>query len=173
MINKQDILTYPVLPEVADAKTGDSMKSLAILTGGFTLAADKFFKFIELKNESSNVTSETQGETGGQTLLNKATLILSGTDEQNTAFARQALNDDILYIYQEQTGKFRVLGNENFMTKTKPAQASGTAVTDASTTTLEVEVPDVCPSPFYTGDILISATVKIDASTGKEVAVGA
>ena len=43
---------------------------------------------------------------------------------------------------QQRDGKFRVFGNEMFHTDTKPGQDSGTAVTDASGTTLEISVTD-------------------------------
>ena len=66
---------------------------------------------------------------------------------------------------QVRNGQFRVLGNEAFTTDTKPKQDSGEGVTGDFGTTLEVEVTDVCPAPYYKGKI-VTKDGTIDAATG-------
>ena len=88
------------------------------------------------------------------------------TNEEATGFCRQANADDFVYLIQVRDGKFRVLGNEAFPTDTKPKQDSGEGVTGDFGTTIEVEVTDVCPAPFYVGEILTKEGT-IDAATGQ------
>ena len=65
----------------------------------------------------------------------------------------EANADDIVYLWPQRDGQYRVLGNPMFETNTTPSQESGSAETDASGTTINVAVTDIMPSPFYTGKI--------------------
>lgn len=146
---KRDIVKWPVLPE--SAKT--NMKELAVYQGSFTLAADKKWVKVGLTKNKGEVTSEAQGEDPSRTFVNKATFTHPETDEEATAFARQALYDDFVYIFRQRNGKYRVLGNEAFETVTSPGQKTGEGTTGESGTTFDVEVTDVCPAPFYVGTL--------------------
>ena len=55
-----------------------------------------------------------------------------------------------------------------FETDTKPKQDGGEGVTGDFGTTLEIEVTDVCPPPYYTGKIL-TADGTISGETGEPV----
>lgn len=169
IISKANIVKFPTLPNL-DAE-GATMGALAVLDGNFVLAADAKFKVIDLDDTASNVSSESQGEYPSKSFLNKATFKHPGKAEEATGFCRLANSSDLIYIYQERDGKFRVLGNEMFRTNTKPAQESGAKETDASGTTLNVEVTDVAPAPFYVG-IIPTDEGDIDASTGELVEQG-
>lgn len=162
-ISKAQILTFPSLPKL-DSE-GVTMDTLSVLDGNFVLSADAKFKVLELDDAASNVSSESQGEYPSKSFLNKATFKHPGKAEEATGFCRLANGSDLIYIYQERDGKFRVLGNEMFRTNTKPAQESGAKETDASGTTLNIEVSDKCPAPFYVG-IIPTDEGNIDASTG-------
>lgn len=153
-IPKRDIVNWPTLPEVDPESTTQQMANLAIYDGDFTLAADAVWRHIDIVDKSSNISSEPQGEQPCITSLNKATFKHPGTKEAATAFARQANADDLAFIVFEKDGKARILGNEMFQTTTKVGQESGSQPTDESGTTIEVEVTDVCPSPFYRGAIV-------------------
>lgn len=166
IVSKALIVSFPSLPELD--KEGVTMEGLAVLDGNFVLAADAKFKVIELDDTASNVSSESQGEYPSKSFLNKATFKHPGKAEEATGFCRLANGSDLIYIYQERDGKFRVLGNEMFRTNTKPAQESGAKETDASGTTLNVEVSDKCPAPFYVG-LIPTDEGTIDASTGQLV----
>ena len=146
-VAKADIVKWPTLPE----NTGT--EASATYVGDFVLAADKNWSVIDLIAEESPVTSEVQGKSYNQTSLNKATLKYPGTDKAATAFARAANAADLVYIVRDKLGNYRVIGSEAYNTLTKVGQALGAAATDDSGTTIEIEVTDIMPAPFYEGKI--------------------
>lgn len=162
-IPKRDIVKFPKLPE----KPATSAAQVTY-EGSFTLAADAHWKHIDLLVSKSPVSSEQQGNAGSVTSLNKATLLHPGIEEAATAFAMNANNDDLVYLVQTKNGKWRVLGNDMYQTSTKVAQNLGADVTDEVGTTIEVEVTDICPAPFYTGEITTEDGV-INGKPGEEV----
>lgn len=164
-IPKSDIAAFPVLTD-ADA-TGATMEKLAQLEGDFTLVADKFWQFIDLKDEASNVTFESVGEDGSKLFNNQANAIVSGMEDAVKGFARQANNDDLVYLYQQRNGTFCLLGNEMFKTHTSPSGDTASEATGAITTTFAIQVYDECPVPTYKGKIMIDATHYIDAEDGE------
>ena len=153
-IPKAQIVKFPTLPEV-DAE-GATMESIATYEGDFVLEADAVAKRIDILTPASNVTSASQGEKPSKTFLNSSTLKYAGNNAAAVGFARLANSDDFVYIAQQRDGKWRVIGNESFETNTNPSQDSGMAETDASGTTLEISVTDVCPAPFYVGKLKTS-----------------
>lgn len=166
-IPKRDIVSWPVLPE-ADGSEDQTMSDLATYEGDFTLAADKKWLPLDIVDKTSSISSEAQGDQPCITSLNKATFAHPGTKAAITAFCRQANSDDVVYIVFEKTGEARVLGNEMFQTTTKASQASGSSPTDTAGTTIEVEVTDVCPAPFYPGNI-VTAEGTISGADGSSV----
>ncbi len=162
-IPASQIVKFPVLPKLGDE--GVDMGKLATYQGDFMLAADAAWKCIDVLTTDSDISSDSQGTAPSKTFLNKATLKHAGCDEEATGFCRMANCDNLVYLVQQRNGKFRVFGNDKFETNTKPAQASGAKETDASGTTLAVEVSDLSPAPFYVGKI-ITDDGEIDASTG-------
>lgn len=160
-IPKRDIVKWPELPEVAET----NMAELATYKGDFTLASEKYWQYIDLIDNKGKIESESQGDYPARTFLNKTSVVHPETNEEATGFCRQANADDFVYLMQVRNGKFRVLGNEAFPTDTKPKQDSGEGVAGDFGTTLEVEVTDVCPAPFYVGEILTKEGT-IDAATG-------
>ena len=149
-IPKSDIVKFPTLPETAT----ENMASLATYTGSFELEAEKKWKYIDLVDNKGKIESESQGDFPARTFVNKISLVHPETNEEATGFARQANADDFVYLVQTRNGKFRVLGNESFSTDTKPKQDSGEGVSGDFGTTIEIEVTDVCPAPYYTGEIV-------------------
>lgn len=161
-IPKRDIVAWPALPEVAET----NMAELATYKGNFTIAAEKYWQHIDLIDNKGKIESESQGDYPARSFLNKTSVVHPETNEEATGFCRQANADDFVYLMQTRSGKFRVLGNEAFPTDTKPKQDSGEGVTGDFGTTIEVEVTDVCPAPFYVGEILTKEGT-IDAATGQ------
>lgn len=161
-IPKRDIVAWPELPEVASS----NMAELATYKGNFTIAAEKYWQYIDLIDNKGKIESESQGDYPARSFLNKTSVVHPETNEEATGFCRQANADDFVYLIQVRNGKFRVLGNEAFPTDTKPKQDSGEGVTGDFGTTIEVEVTDVCPAPFYAGEILTKEGT-IDAATGQ------
>lgn len=163
------IKTWPKLPAIGDESPAGSMASLSQYKGDFVLDADKFFHFLDLKDEASNVTFETIGENGSKLVKNVANAVLSGIDDELKGFARQALNEDMVYVYQQRDGKFCVIGNEAFMSHTSPAGDTGQEATSAITTTFAIECSDECPVPTYVGKLYLSENTYIDCATGEEM----
>ena len=149
-IAKRDIVSWPTL--ASEAVT--AMNEIATYTGSFTLAAAATWKKVGVIVDKSPVRSVSQGTKPSKTFLNTATLFHQGVEEDATAFARQANNDDLVYAIQAKNGKWRILGNEMFQTETEIEQELGGAVTDEMGTKLNVSVTDVCPAPFYTGTLV-------------------
>lgn len=162
-IPKSQIITFPTLPKPSDEAA--TMAAIATYKGDFALAAEAKWLVIDLLDTASNITSASQGEKPSKTFVNSATIKYAGNNEAATGFARMANSDDFIYVVQQRDGKFRVIGNEMFETNTNPGQESGMAVTDASGTTLEVSVTDVCPAPFYVGK-LVTVDGVLDCATG-------
>lgn len=164
--NRRAIAAFPKLPNADDEGVTD-MEKLAQYQGDFTLAAEQFWNYIDLKDEASNVTFEPVGEDGSQLYNNQANAIVAGQDDEVKGFARQALNDDIVYVYQDRSGKFCVLGNEMFKCHTKPSGDTAAEATGAVTTTFAIQVYDECPVPTYKGKLMLSATEYIDCADGE------
>ena len=164
-ILKSWIAAFPTLSD-ADAN-GATMEKLAQLVGDFTLVADKFWKFIDLKDEASNVTFESVGEDGSKLFNNQANAIVTGMKDAVKGFARQVNNDDLVYLYQQRDGTFCLLGNEMFKTHTSPSGDTASEATGAITTTFAIQVYDECPVPTYKGKIMLDETHYIDAEDGQ------
>lgn len=125
------------------------------LVGDFTMVATKTWKRVNCIDVKSQPTSEQQGEIRCKTYSNKLKVVVSLTNEEATSLAKIAANTDIVWIFQERdSGKFRVCGSEKFLTDTKVTLDIGGAPTSEKGTTLEIEAVDVCPFPFYDGEIV-------------------
>lgn len=167
-IEKAKIVAWPTLPSPSDDNV--KMEDLAKYTGDFTLADNATFKFLDLKDEASNVTFEPVGEDPSKLYNNQANAIVAGQPDAIKGFSREALNEDLVYVYQQRDGKFCVLGNEAFKCHTSPSGDTGAEVTAATTTTFAIQVYDECPVPTYTGKLHLSAEEYLDCATGKVMA---
>ena len=163
-IPKAWIVSWPTLRPVA----GDMVSTFSIYDGSFTLAADKKWMYIDIIDNKGKLESESQGEKPSRTFLNKLSVVHPETDELASSFCRQANSDDFVYLVQRRNGKFRVLGNPMFETDTKPKQDSGEGVSGDFGTTIEIEVTDECPAPYYFGTIeTVDGDIEIDPITGE------
>ena len=151
-IPRRDIVKWPVLPALSGEQ---AMATAAVMIGDFTLAESKKWLRLDVLTTKSDVTSETQGEYPNFTSLNKATLFYGDTNEEATGFCRLAIQDDLIYLVQQQNGKFRVLGSEFYgNTETKVSQKQGQGITASDMgTTIEIQCSDECPAPYYPGKI--------------------
>ena len=164
-IEKVNIVAFPTLGKASDSN--QTMGGMAKLTGNFTLADSKFFKFIDLKDEASNATFDPVGENGSKLFNNQVHAIVSGQADDVKGLARQSVNEDLVFVYQNRDGGFCVLGNEMFETHTSPSGDTGAEATGAITTTFDIQVYDECPVPSYEGELKLSATEYVDCSDGK------
>ena len=162
-IPKEQIVKFPKLPAVDEE--GATMESIGTYDGDFVFAADAVAKRIDILTPASNVTAASQGEKPSKTFANSCTLKYAGNNAAAVGFSRLANSDDFVYFVQQRDGQFRVVGNEMYETNTNPSMDSGMAETDASGTTLEITVSDVCPAPYYVGKLATSDGV-LDCATG-------
>ena len=147
-ISKGAIVSFPELPtdELGRATS-------AVLKGDFVLAADQKWKYIDILPDKSQLTSEPQGEMPSQTQLNKLVAVHPGVGAEATALSLYVNNSDCVYVVEDMAGKYRVLGNDRWSTVSTVNQDNGQGSTGTTSTTLNVEVPDVAPAPFYVGTL--------------------
>ena len=142
------ILKYPQLPRDELGRV-----TSAVLEGSFVLAADAKFKYIDILPDKSQLTSEAQGELPSQTQLNKLVAVHPGVGQEASAAAAYINNTNNVFIVEDMKGNFRVLGNDKWDTKATVAQDLGQGATGTASTTINVEVTDEVPAPFYVGVI--------------------
>lgn len=147
-ISKQFIVAFPQLPRDENGRA-----TSAILKGSYTLAADATWKYIDILPDKSQLTSEAQGELPSQTQLNKLVAVHPGVDQEASAAAAYINNTDNVFIVEDMKGNFRVLGNDKWQTKGTVAQDLGQGATGNTSTTINVEVTDEVPAPFYVGTL--------------------
>lgn len=145
---KSFILTYPQLPRDELGRPTSST-----LAGSFTLAADAKWKYIDILPDKSQLTSEPQGELPSQTQLNKFTGVHPGVGTEASAAAAYINNSDNVYVVEDMKGKYRVLGNDKWITKSTVAQDLGQGASGTPSTTINVEATDEVPAPFYVGSL--------------------
>lgn len=148
-ITKSDIVTWPELTR----NVNNGRASSAEYRGDFTLVADAKWHYIDILPDKSQLTSEPQGELPSQTQLNKLSAVHPGVGPVAAAAAAYLNNSDNVFLVQDMTGKWRVVGCERWLTKTTVKQDNGQGPTGTTSTTIEVEATDEVPAPFYQGQI--------------------
>ena len=159
---KSWITTWPTLPITAE---GATMGDLVKYKGNFTMALDKKWIKIDAFTKKSSFSCESQGEDPSKTFLNKVSLFYPGTDEDASGFCRQANVDQLVFLVFQRDGKCRVFGSEFFDSAIKPSLSSGEGDTGTGGTTIEIECTDLCPAPFYPGEIVVDGG-KISGADG-------
>lgn len=163
-ISKRDIVSYPTIAQ-KPAKLAD----FVTYTGDFKLAADKKWHQVGLIPDQSQLQSESQGSYGSKTFKNTLKVLIPGTEEDATGYICEANNDEMIYLAVQRNGKARVLGSDAFTPMLTLSQDSGQSATDTNATTIQIEVTDICPAPFYPGKIE-TADGNISGATGIAVA---
>ena len=67
------------------------------------------------------------------------------------------------------SGKFRMIGSEDFPAEINPSQDTGQSPTDTNQTVLEIVADDELPAPFFTGTLPVSGGI-LNCSTGEVTA---
>ena len=159
----RDILTYPTKPNRAGENF--SLENVPVLTGSFTMAEGKYFAQVDIINNSGKIAVEPQGTSGSRTFKCTYTGNAPGTEEEITGMSAELLNADIIAVVPTRSGKFRVIGSEEFPAEINPSQDTGQAATDANQTVLEIVADSELPAPFFTGTLPVSAG-ELNCSTG-------
>ena len=147
-IAKSEIVKFPQLPRDEMGRATSS-----ILAGDFELTADTKWKYLDILPDKSQHQSDAQGEIPYQTQLNKLTLVHPGVGEEATALCAYLNNSDNVFIFQDMSRRWGVVGSDRWTTKTTVAQDNGQGPTGTTSTTVSVEAPDEIASPFYTGKL--------------------
>ena len=146
--SKQNIVQWPNY-----STDNGGRYSFATVTGTFALKADTYWYYIDILAEKSTLTSDPQGEAPSQTQLNKLTAVHPGVGPEASAVACYLNNSDNVFLVQDMSGYWRIVGSRFYETKTTVTQDNGQGATGTASTTINVEATDVCPSPFYQGSI--------------------
>ena len=162
-ISRRDIVKYPTLAAPAADSTPEK---LTTYVGSFTQAAGTKWLPLARVPGKGNIECEPQGSKPSVTYLCKFTATHPTIDEDATAFARMAADDDFVFLIQTRSGRFRVLGGEAFPAEVKAKLSTGEGTTGEGGLSIEIEATDLMPAPFYVGDIL-TADGTIKAATGE------
>jgi hypothetical protein len=160
----RDITGWPTRPN-RNAE-GFSLEKVPVLTGSFTLAQSKFFVQVDIINNNGKITVEPQGTFGSKTFKNTYTGNAPGTEEEVTGLIAELLNAEVVAVVPTRTGKFRVIGSDEFPAEVNPSQDTGQAPTDTNQTVLEIVSDDELPAPFFTGTLPVSDG-ELDCSSGE------
>lgn len=148
-ISKKDIISFPTI----DRSTKKALGTIAVYDGNFTLVADKHFHKLEMVPNEGHLQVESQGAYGSKTFKVTGSASLPGTEEAVTGYIADANNDEMIYLFPQRNGKYRMIGSEEFTPEISLKQDLGKATTDSNVTTLEIVSDDEYPAPFYPGNI--------------------
>jgi hypothetical protein len=165
----RDILTFPTKPNRSAA--GFTLEQVPVLTGSFTLAEGKFFAQVDIINNNGKIAVEAQGTYGSKTFKCTYTGNAPGTEEELSGLIAELLNAEIIAVVPTRTGKFRVIGSEEFPAEINPSQDTGQAATDTNQTVLEISADDELPAPFFIGTLPLSNGV-LNCETGEITEAG-
>ena len=104
-----------------------------------------------------------------KTFKNTYTGNAPGTEEGITGLSAELLNAEVVAVVPTRTGKFRVVGSDQFPAEVNPSQDSGQSPTDTNQTVLEIVADDEMPAPFYYGKLPVSDG-ELDCTTGEVTA---
>lgn len=160
----RDIVTFPTKPDRSGQNF--SLKDVPVLTGAFTMAQGKFFAQVDIINNNGNIKVEGQGTFPTKSFKCTYTGNAPGTEEEVTGLIAELINAEIIAVVPTRSGKFRIIGSEEFPAEINPSQDTGQAPTDANQTTLEIVADDELPAPFFTGTLPTSEG-SLNCSTGE------
>ena len=130
------------------------------------MAEGKFFAQVDIINNNGKLVCEPQGTFGSKTFKNTYTGNVPGTEEEITGLSAELLNAEVVAVVPTRTGKFRVVGSDQFPAEVNPSQDSGQSPTDTNQTVLEIVADDEMPAPFYYGKLPVSDG-ELDCTTGE------
>jgi len=165
----RDIVGFPTKPN-RDAE-GFSLDKVPVLTGAFTMAQGKYFAQVDIINNNGSIKVEAQGTFGSKTFKCTYTGNAPGTEEEVSGLIAELLNAEIIAVVPTRSGKFRVIGSEEFPAEINPSQDTGQAPTDTNQTVLEIAADDELPAPFFTGTLPISEG-SLNCATGEVTSAG-
>lgn len=148
-IPSSDILGWPSLP-----KDDLGRPTAAKYDGDFTLKENAKWHYIDHLPSKAEVKTETQGEIPSQTIKANVTIVHPGVDDEASLAACGLLNCDNIFLVEDMSGNFRVVGSEYYDGKATVAQDLGQGATGTTGTTITIEGNDIASLPVYSGAIV-------------------
>jgi hypothetical protein len=162
----RDIVTFPQKPD--RSAEGFSLEKVPVLTGNFVMKQDKYFAQVDIINNNGKIAVEAQGTFGSKTFKVTYTGNAPGTEEEVSGLIAELINAEIIAVVPTRTGKFRLVGSDEFPAEINPSQDTGQAATDSNQTVLEIVADDELPAPFFTGTLPVSEGT-LNCATGSLV----
>ena len=147
-ISKDSVAVWPVFE-----RDGYGVPVDASLKGDFELVADEYFRYMDVDPSLSSHSSEAQGDWPCVTQLNRLSLVHLAVGEEASAISAYLNNKDIIYLFQDTSGMWRVVGSSKWETLTEVSQDGGSESDDVATS-IAVSATDETASPFFTGKFM-------------------
>ena len=141
---RSNILVWPKLP-----KDDNGRVLAAVYVGGFVLASNTNWLYIDILPEKSQLTSEPQGEYPAQSQLNKLVAVHPGIELDASSAAAWFNNNETVFMVEDMRGNSRIVGHKDYPIKVTVTQDTGMGITGSPSTTITVEASDDVPAPFY------------------------
>lgn len=120
--------------------------------GGFILAADVKWNYIDCIENKSALEIESQGTKEHPFFANKITLHLDNIDLNVSYLMRKFVADDFVFLVQDRNNRWRILGHPDLPTTIKVKGTSGDSYNSDHGATFEIEAIDYAPAPFVVSD---------------------
>jgi hypothetical protein len=144
-----DVLTWPT-KEAAPTTYED----LVLATGAFAMKSTKRFWEFEADVRKNKITSESAGERGSKSAINKLEVVRSRISASVLGFLEQHKNDELVFIVEELNGELRVLGAEDLPATIESFTINGGAdVSDDRNVSFTAEAVGRLPM-VYTGQTI-------------------
>jgi hypothetical protein len=113
--NQAGILSEAYIVDLADVQTIPAMAAVDDLsiTADIVLATNKAWDKVYNTSEKGKADANTVGENDGRSKENMIELFHPGNDKAVAAFERKYMNANVLILYKETDGLWRVLGLSN------------------------------------------------------------
>ena len=147
-IPSSDILKWPALP-----KDTLGRPTSALYDGDFTLREGAKWHYIDHLPSKAEVKTETQGEKPSQTVKATMTIVHPGVGEEASTACAGLLNTDSIFLVEDMSGSYRVIGSEYYDGTATVAQDLGQGATGTTGTTITLEGSDIVSLPIYAGKI--------------------
>lgn len=145
-----DVVKWPTIP-----RDDYGHPTSAKYEGDFELAEGVKWLPVDHLANKAEFKSEVQGEEPSRTFKETVTLVHPKVDENAALAATSLLNTRVVALVEDMTGKFRVVGCEQYDgALVSPARDNGQGATGTAGTTLTLEADDLVDAPFYEGKIV-------------------
>ena len=145
-ISRGDIVKWPTR-DVSKAKGRSTYQ------GDFQLAEGKKWRILRATYDGAEWSYEDQGVKPGKTTLNKLPVPYPKHSAEACDNATAMQNDNVVCIFKDRQGNYRVMGADEMPGDVKVSGGSGKGIAGEGGMKLEISATDFGPCPIYTGKI--------------------